>query len=182
MDCAFTTLSFTFLETTAFLAHRHTKAVTLREGGEHCSAGVNGRLRHKDKNAYQAWRLYSTLPATGPAWKESTYLSMQSRRIIKLQPFRGREEEKNTHKCAGVYFSWTLKIIFLSCSDITHRSTWHRIWEKSWVDGNDLWGEGEEEGSSHIILCVPFSPCPFSEPEHTNERVGGKKIEHLGLA
>lgn len=37
------------------------------------------------------------------------------------------------------------------------------------MDGNDLWGEGEEEGR-HMLLYVPFSPSSFSE--HTNERVG----------
>ena len=42
------------------------------------------------------------------------------------------------------------------------------------MGGNDLWGEGEEKGSRHILLCVPFSPSAFSEPEHTNERVGKK--------
>lgn len=39
------------------------------------------------------------------------------------------------------------------------------------MDENDLWGEGEEEGR-HILVCAPFSPSSFSEPEHTNERVG----------
>lgn len=29
-----------------------------------------------------------------------------------------------------------------------------------------IFGEGEEEGSRDIVLCVPFSPSPFSEPEH----------------
>lgn len=94
---------------------------------------------------------------------------MRSRGIIKLQSFRGREEEKNTHKCAGLCFSWTFKIIFLSCPEISHRSKWYHIWEKSWMDGNGLWGEGEKKGSRHILLRVPFS-----EPEHPNERVGEK--------
>lgn len=162
MDCAFTTLSFTFLETTAFLAHRHTKAVTLRERGEHYSAGVNGRLRHKDKNAYQAWRLYSTLPATGPAWKESTYLSMQSRGIIKLQPFRGREEEKNTHKCAGLCFSWTLKIIFLSLL-LRYYSQKHMIPYLGKKLGGWKWSLGRRRGGReqpHISLCA-FLTLPF---------------------
>lgn len=64
------------------------------------------------KRVSQVWSLCCLLPGTGPAWKESTYLSMQSRGIIKLWSFRGREEEKNTHKCAGLCFSWTFKIIF----------------------------------------------------------------------
>lgn len=42
------------------------------------------------------------------------------------------------------------------------------------MGGNDLWGEGEEEGSRHILLYVPFSPSPFTEPACTNERVKWK--------
>lgn len=122
------------------------------------------------KRVSQVWSLCCLLPGAGPAWKESTYLSMQSRGIIKLWSFRGREEEKNTHKCAGLCFSWTFKIIFSP----THRSKWYHIWERSQVDGNDLWGEGEEEGSRHLLLCLPCSPSPFSETEHTNERAGKK--------
>lgn len=120
------------------------------------------------KRVSQVWSLCCLLPGAGPAWKESTYLSMQSRGIIKLCSFRGREEEKNTHKCAGLCFSWTFKIIFSP----THRSKWYHIWERSQVDGNDLWGEGEQEGSRHLLLCLPCSPSPLSETEHTNERAG----------
>lgn len=125
------------------------------------------------KRVSQVWSLCRLLPAAGPAWKESTYLSMQSRGIIKLWSFRGREEEKNTQKCAGLCFSWTCKIIFSpTLRLVTEANDTISGKEVRWMEM--IFGEKERKKGADIYFSACLAHHPLSLRLNTQMKELGK--------
>lgn len=52
------------------------------------------------------------------------------------------------------------------------------------MDGNDLWGEGDEEGSRHILLSLshlPLSPSPNVQMKELGKsQMFGSNLEPMG--
>lgn len=125
------------------------------------------------KRVSQVWSLCRLLPAAGPAWKGSTYLSMQSRGIIKLWSFRGREEEKNTQKCAGLCFSWTFKIIFSPTQRlVTEANDTISGKEVRWMEM--IFGEKERKKRADIYFSACLAHLPLSLRLNTQMKELGK--------